>query len=1011
VGRTARRYARIFLPPVSFSVPEIRMPNEIRVPSFAPLKSRLQGTLLDDAFARGRYATDASIYQMMPHAVVVPETLEDVEATLDFARDEGVAILPRGGGTSQCGQTVNHALVIDASKHLNGILELDVEGRRCLVEPGIVLDELNRQLKPHGLWFPVDVSTSSRATIGGMAGNNSCGGRSIRYGMMRDNVTAIDAILHDGSKARFGDIAGIEATGLLADLQPRLLAMGQAHQQDILDGFPKVLRRVGGYNVDALIPDAMALRPGGVAGDGINLSHLLVGSEGTLAYSTAIELKLWPLPAKKIMGICHFPTFYKAMDAAQHLVTLDPVAVELVDDTMIELARSIPIFQPTVEEAVRGNPAALLLVEFAEEDMDENRRRLASLHQMMGDLGFGWDKGADWCGGVVDAIDPAMQGRVAEWRKSGLNIMMSEKNEAKPVSFLEDCAVELKDLAEYTDKLTSIFDKHDAKGTWYAHASVGCLHVRPVLNMKQAGGAETMRAIAEEAFELVRSFGGSHSGEHGDGIVRSEFNDCMFGPVLPDLFRQVKAMFDPQGMFNPGKITDAPKMDDRSLFRFAPGYEVDDFNSVLDWAAWPGAAGGFQGAVEMCNNNGACRKLSGGVMCPSYRATRNERDAVRGRANSLRLAMSGQLGPDAMASDEMAETMKLCVSCKACKRECPVGVDMARMKVEVTAARAEKHGIPLHDRLVGYLPAYAPLASSMAGLANLLQSAWRHVPGLAGIVSRVTGFTTRRSLPRWHGNAFRKGEIGVAPSGAGTPVVLFADTFNRYFEPENLRAAVRVLRAGGYDVFAPASAAGRPYCCGRTYLSAGMVDAARAEAERLVTALYPLARSGVRIVGLEPSCTLALRDEVPALLGTAQAETVADAVLTFAELLDADRPSLPIAPGAAGSVKLHGHCHQKAFDLVKPAEAVLRDIAGARVETIETSCCGMAGAFGYGRDTYDVSIRMAEASLLPAIRNAAVDDAIIADGTSCRCQIGDGTGREAVHLARHLDRMISSGSN
>ncbi|MEC7371791.1 MAG: FAD-linked oxidase C-terminal domain-containing protein, partial [Pseudomonadota bacterium] len=743
-------------------------------------------------------------------------------------------------------------------------------------------------------------------------------------------------------------------------------------------------------------------------GDGINLSHLLVGSEGTLAYSTAIELKLWPLPAKKIMGICHFPTFYQAMDAAQHLVTLDPVAVELVDDTMIELARSIPIFQPTVEEAVRGNPAALLLVEFAEEDMAENERRLRQLHEMMGDLGFGWDKGTAWRGGVVDAIEPGVQGRIAEWRKSGLNIMMSEKSEAKPVSFLEDCAVELKDLAEYTDRLTSIFDRNGVKGTWYAHASVGCLHVRPVLNMKQAGGAETMRAIAEEAFELVRSFGGSHSGEHGDGIVRSEFNDRMFGPVLPDLFRQVKAMFDPQAMFNPGKITDAPKMDDRALFRFAPGYAVDDFASVLDWAAWPGAAGGFQGAVEMCNNNGACRKLSGGVMCPSYRATRDERDAVRGRANSLRLAMSGQLGPDAMASDAMAETMKLCVSCKACKRECPVGVDMARMKVEVTAARAARHGVPLHDRLIGNLPAYAPLASGMSGLTNLLQSVWRFVPGLASLVSRATGFTTKRALPRWHGNAFQTGEIGSAPTGSGTPVVLFADTFNRYFEPENLRAAIRVLRAGGYDVFAPAPAGGRPYCCGRTYLSAGMVDKARAEAERLVTALYPLARSGVRIVGLEPSCTLALRDEVPALLGTAQAEAVVEATVTFAELMDADRPDLPIPAGAgAQPVKLHGHCHQKAFDLVRPAESVLREIAGAEVEVIETSCCGMAGAFGYGRETYDVSIRMAEASLLPAVRAASGDAAIVADGTSCRCQIADGTEREAVHFARHLDRLIN----
>ena len=357
----------------------------------------------------------------------------------------------RGGGTSQCGQTVNNAIVIDASQHLNRILELDVEARRCIVEPGIVLDELNRQLKPHGLWFPVDVSTSSRATIGGMAGNNSCGGRSIRYGMMRDNVTAIEAIMSDGTKAWFGDIAGTAPTGLLAELQPRLLAMGEAHRQDILDGFPKVLRRVGGYNVDALMPDAMALRPGGKAGDGINLAHLLVGSEGTLAFSTAIELRLWPLPAQKLMGICHFPSFYKAMDAAQHLVTLDPVAVELVDDTMIELGRSIPIFQKTIEEAVRGNPAALLVVEFAEDDMDENHRRLERLHAMMGDLGFGWDRPAEWRGGVVDAIDPAMQGRVAEMRKSGLNIMMSMKSEAKPVSFLEDCAVELKDLADYTE--------------------------------------------------------------------------------------------------------------------------------------------------------------------------------------------------------------------------------------------------------------------------------------------------------------------------------------------------------------------------------------------------------------------------------------------------------------------------------------------------------------------------------------------------------------------------------
>ena len=465
-------------------------------PDLSALQRALGPRLMADRFSRGRYATDASIYQMLPHGVVMPESIDDVRVALDFAREQGLAVLPRGGGTSQCGQTVNHALVIDNTKHLNRILSLDIENRRCVVEPGIVLDELNRQLKPHGLWFPVDVSTSSRATIGGMAGNNSCGGRSIRYGIMRDNVTAIDAIMADGSDSRFAALDGSGLQGMLADLWPQLEALGRDHQEEILTRFPQILRRVGGYNIDALIPDAMALRPDGQAGDGMNLAHLLVGSEGTLAYSTAIELKLWPLPAKKIMGICHFPTFYKAMDAAQHLITLDPVAVELIDDTMLELARSIPIFRPIVEEAVRGEPAALLVVEFAEEDEAENLRRLTRLHEMMSDLGFGWNKAADWTGGVVDAIDPGLQGRVAEMRKSGLNIMMSMKKSAKPVSFVEDCAVDLKHLADYTAGLTEIFAKHGTRGTWYAHASVGCLHVRPVLDMKMGGDVEKMRSIA-----------------------------------------------------------------------------------------------------------------------------------------------------------------------------------------------------------------------------------------------------------------------------------------------------------------------------------------------------------------------------------------------------------------------------------------------------------------------------------------------------------------------------------
>jgi FAD/FMN-containing dehydrogenase len=729
------------------------------------LKKEISGEICFDAFSRGRYATDASIYQMLPLGVVVPRSHTDIRAALAAAKDEGVAILPRGGGTSQCGQTVNEAIVLDTSKHLNRIIELDVGNRRCIVEPGIVLDELNRALKPHGLWFPVDVSTASRATIGGMTANNSCGGRSIRYGIMRDNVEAITGLLQDGSEVRFGPTNGNLDNIYSPERQlfANLLEIGRENADEIAARFPKVMRRVGGYNIDALVPNAA----------GNNFAHLLTGSEGTLAYFSEIELKLSPLPGPKLLGVCHFPTFYQAMEAAQHLVTLDPCAVELVDATMIALAREIDIFRPVVEQFIRGEPAAVLLVDFAEDDMAENKRRLKQLGAMMGDLGFSWKASGKNQGGVVDVTDASLQGQIAEVRKSGLNIMMSMKSEGKPVSFVEDCAVALPDLPGYTAGLTEIFHKHGTKGTWYAHASVGCLHVRPVLNMKLEKDAGTMRAIAEEAFDLVAKYKGSHSGEHGDGIVRSEFHEKMFGPQLVAAFGTVKTLFDPDGTFNPGKIVNAPKMNDRTLFRFKPDYAVADFKTGLDWSEWPGAASGFQGAVEMCNNNGACRKLAGGVMCPSYRVTRNERDLTRGRANTLRLAISGQLGDGALSSDEMLETMKLCVSCKGCKRECPTGVDMARMKIEVLAARARTHGLSLRDKLVAHLPRYAPIAAKTPWLMNMRDT----VPGIAKMSEKASGFTAKRPLPAWHKNPFSDGE-----ANAGNPdVLLLADTFNRYF--------------------------------------------------------------------------------------------------------------------------------------------------------------------------------------------------------------------------------------
>ena len=971
------------------------------------LKDRLArettGDVLFDPFSRGRYATDASFYQIMPAGVVVPRTIDEALRALSICRDDGRTVTPRGGGTSQCGQTVNDGIVIDFSKHLNRIVSLDVENRTCVVEPGIVLDDLNRQLKQHGLWFPVDVSTASRATIGGMAGNNSCGGRSLRYGTMRDNTRAMDAaladgtLLHFGEVSRDGDIARTNSSDSGLDLFRDMLDLGAREAGEIAEKFPKVQRRVGGYNLDALVPRNAPN----------NMAHLLVGSEGTLAFTTQVELKLWPVIRNKVLGVCHFGSFYEAMDAAQHLVKLRPIAVELVDRTMIALGREIAMFQPIIGTAVRGDPDAVLIVEFAEEDQAENIRLLKQLDELMADLGFGWNNPQRKWGGVVEITEPSLQTGIAEFRAAGLNVMMSMKQEGKPVSFVEDCAVPLPQLADYTERLNAIFARHGTRGTMYAHASEGCLHVRPVLNLKREKDVKAMRAIAEETFAMVREYKGSHSGEHGDGIVRSEFHETMFGPRIIADFREVKHHFDPGYVLNPGKIVDAPKMDDRTLFRYPPDYRVKELKTALDWSAYPGAGGGFQGAVEMCNNNGACRKLEGGVMCPSYRATRNEKDVTRGRANTLRLAISGQLGPDALASDEMADTLKLCVSCKACRHECPVGVDMAKMKIEVLAARAARRGLSLRDRLVGYLPRYAALASRFAPLAN-----WRNNSTLLRkLFEKFAGISAQRALPEWRRDVFKSDVEAVGPAD-GREVVLFADTFNRTYERENLDAALRVLVEGGYRVHIPKPAdGGRPLCCGRTFLSAGLVGHARAELDRLVTTYAPFAARGVPIVGLEPSCLLTLRDELLSLRPDEPAKNISTHALLFEEFLvreaEAGRLQLKLA-AVAGKALVHGHCHQKSFGAFKSVEQALRLVPGLNVETIESSCCGMAGAFGYGADTYQASMAMAELSLLPAVRRADDATLIVADGTSCRHQIKDGTGRAPLHVARVLAMSLDN---
>jgi len=948
------------------------------------LRRETQGEVLFDAFSRGRYATDASIYQIEPIGAVVPKSREDAAAAIAIAREEGVPVLPRGAGTSQCGQTVARALVIDCSKYLDRVISVDVERRRARVEPGVVLDRLNRRLRQDRLFFPVDPSTASRATIGGMTANNSCGSRSLRYGNMVHNVRGIDALLADGTVARFAEVPGNFDGGAMPeryrDLVRSMRNLHRREAEEIEQRFPKVLRRVGGYNIDS-IDEA-----------GHNMARLLVGSEGTLAFFNEIELDLQPIPAHRVLGICHFPSFYSAMAATRRIVDLGPSAVELVDRTMIELSRDIPMFRPVVDRFVQGEPAAVLLTEFAGDDPPENLLRLKGLVELMSDLGFP--------GGVVEAIEPAFQQAIWDVRAQGLNIMMSMRGDGKPISFLEDCAVRLEDLADYTERLTRIFEKHGTYGTWYAHASVGCLHVRPVLNVKQELEVRKMRAIAEEAFAMIREYKGSHSGEHGDGLVRSEFHEAMFGGRVVRAFEKVKDTFDPEGLFNPGKIVRAPKMDDRSLFRFKPDYRPLPVDTALDWSEW----GGLAAAVEMCNNNGACRARDAGVMCPSFRATSDEQHLTRGRANTLRLALSGQLGPDALISDEMRETMALCISCKGCKRECPTGVDMARMKIEFLHHYRQRHELSRRDRLVAYLPRYAPYAAHIA----LLLNSRNRISSLARLGERLFALSASRKLPEWASRPYRG-----ASSGAGREVVLLVDTFNRYFEPENARAAERVLARARYRVVSPDPANGRPLCCGRTFLAAGLVDEARHEAKRMLDALAPHVAAGTPIVGLEPSCLLTLRDEFPAILPGTPAKALAERAQLLEEFVDSERIAgrfeLTLTPMEGWIALLHGHCHQKAFAAVGPAVKALQLIPGLTVETFDSTCCGMAGSFGYEAEHYEMSLKIGELGVLPKLRAAEPDTILSANGTSCRRQIADVIGREACHLVRILDQASASG--
>ena len=970
------------------------------------LSRHVAGEVRFDDTSRRLYATDASLYRVDPLGVVVPKTRDDLVATVQIAAEVGVPVTARGGGTSLSGQSVGPGVVIDCSKYLNRVVAVDPGGRTARVEPGVVLDHLNRGLERYGLMFGPDVATASRATLGGMIGNNSAGARSVVYGKTDDHVRRVDAVLSDGTVAGFGPLTAAEYRRKL-ELRTRegdaYRAADRAVREtaaEIPGRFPNILRRVSGYNLAALLPGAAGARP-----DRRSLLPLLVGSEGTLAVLAEAELALVPRPRHRGLLVPHFDSLQAALDAVAACLEAGPSAVELLDRMLIDLARGQRALRRHMA-AVQGRPAALLMVEFSGESETEVADRVEKLARRLA--------GTSGLTAAVAAVDPALRDPLWDLRRASMPLLYGLPGSRKPVTFVEDCAVAPARMPEFAARFREILRRHGTDGCFYGHASVGCLHVRPVLDLHDPADVRAMRAIMADVTDLVLAFGGSLSGEHGDGMVRSEWNRKMFGPAVYEAFRQVKRGFDPENVLNPGKVVDGPAMEDN--LRVPPGVAIPDPPTVFDY----GPQGGFFRSVELCNGAGVCRKTQGGAMCPSYRATRDEKDSTRGRANALRIALTdspsggreppegsqaqGPYGPRSggLADRWLFDVMDLCLSCKACKAECPSNVDLAKLKAEFQHAYYARRPRPLGHLLVKNIHTLSPLGAMAAGLANWVAAR----PFARRLLEAVAGIDRRRSLPRLHADHLRRwfarraggvSPLRKKPLGGLTPpaqkVLLLDDCFTTYQEPHIGVAAVELLERAGYQV----ELAG--VCCGRAMISKGFLTDARKLARAGVAKLAAAAADGVPILGLEPSCVLTLADEWPELVPGPEARAVAAAAhladAWFARQVGEGRCEFT-PPRAAGRALLHAHCHQKALVGAGGSAAALGLLPGLTVTVLDAGCCGMAGAFGYESRHYDVSVQIADLALVPAV-TAAPAAAVVATGTSCRHQIRDLTGRAAVH--------------
>ena len=950
------------------------------------LRPRIAGDLRTDDTTRTLYSTDASLYQVMPHAVLIPRHADDMQAAIEVAAKYAVPLLPRAGGSSLAGQTVNAALVMDTSRWLDQVLEVNVEERWVRVQPGCVLDMLNARLKAHGLQFGPDPASSNRACLGGIVSNNATGSHSIVYGMAVDHVLEMKVLLDDGSPAHFRPFTAAELHqhqqkgGREGEIYRRVAALvdDEQHREIIRTGTPRHWRRCGGYNLARFLHDG-SIDHYLPQDSRFNLVNLLAGAEGTLATITELKLKLVPRPKRTVLAIVEFPSLLAALEATPAILETSPTAVELIDDLSLRMAVENRDAARLVKSFVKGSPFCFLVVEYQGETEAELRANLQSLISQSPNLT------------ITPLFDTRLQANVWAVRKIGLGLLMSMRSAWKPIPFIEDTAVPPQHLAEYIPKIDAFCRELGTTMTYYAHASAGCLHIRPLLNLKQGADIDKMRAISLFVADLLGNYGGALSSEHGDGRVRSWLAERFYGPALYGLFREVKAAFDPHNLFNPGNIVAAPAQD-RHL-RYAPDYQTIPLQTALHWPT------GFATEVEMCNGAGVCRKLTTGAMCPSFMATREEEHSTRGRANLLRAALSGRLPAAELTSPRLYAAMELCVACKACKSECPSSVDMARLKTEFLAHYYAAHPRRKRDYLFAHIDTLSKLASGWrAPLAN-----WALGLGVTkSILDRWFGISKERSLPRFSRAPFVRvnlqSPISQSPNLLISPV-LFVDTYTAYSYPHVAQAAVTVLAALGCDVtLAPVTDAGRPA------LSKGMVDLARARAQQVVAVLHPYAAAGRTIVFLEPSDWSAVVDDYAALLpGDDRLAVVAAACVTFEHFVATGLAAGVPSPfgGAPQPALLHGHCHQKALIGAQPAVQALT-AAGYTVQEIDSTCCGMAGAFGYEKEHLEVSLKMAEHGLAPAVRAASAETVIVAAGTSCRQQILSVTGRRALHPAEAL---------